>query len=50
MMRGNMRKIKMAFSLLFSLPGASLLLYGDEIGMGEDLELPERISVRTPLQ
>jgi len=35
---------------LFSLPGTPVLRYGDEIGMGDDLRLPERSSVRTPMQ
>jgi glycosidase len=40
----------MAWSLLLSLPGTPVLFYGDEIGMGEDLELDGRMSVRTPMQ
>jgi maltose alpha-D-glucosyltransferase / alpha-amylase len=47
---GDARRLKLAFSLLFSLPGSPLLVYGDEIGMGDDLSLPERESVRTPMQ
>lgn len=43
-------RIEMAYSLLFSLPGAPLLMYGDEIGMGEDLSLPGRDAVRTAMQ
>ncbi|WP_338608763.1 alpha-amylase family protein [Pelagibacterium nitratireducens] len=50
MMKGDQGRIIMAFSLLFSLPGAPMIVYGDEIGMGEDLSLPERQSVRTPMQ
>jgi len=50
MLDGNPKRIKLAFSLLFSLPGIPLLLYGDEIGMGEDLSLPGRRSIRTPMQ
>jgi maltose alpha-D-glucosyltransferase / alpha-amylase len=41
---------KLAIAVLCSFPGASIILYGDEIGMGEDLELPDRASVRTPMQ
>ncbi|HET9016608.1 MAG TPA: alpha-amylase family protein [Thermomicrobiaceae bacterium] len=42
--------IRLAYSLLFGLPGAPLLFYGEEIGMAENLALPERLSVRTPMQ
>jgi maltose alpha-D-glucosyltransferase/alpha-amylase len=50
MLNGDRERILQAFSLLFSLPGVPLLVYGDEIGMGEDLSLPERESVRTAMQ
>lgn len=50
MLGGNMNRIAMALSLMFSLPGAPVLVYGDEIGMGDDLDQPDRISVRTPMQ
>lgn len=46
----NLDRLKMAYSLLFSLPGSVMMLYGDEIGMGDDLRLPERVSVRLPMQ
>ncbi|WP_256003921.1 alpha-amylase family glycosyl hydrolase [Pedobacter deserti] len=42
--------IRMSYSLLFSLPGAQMIRYGEEIGMGDDLALSERLSVRTPMQ
>ena len=35
---------------MFTLPGTPVMRYGDEIGMGDDLSLPERIGVRTPMQ
>ena len=35
---------------MLSLPGTPILRYGDEIGMGDDLSLKERMSVRTPMQ
>jgi maltose alpha-D-glucosyltransferase/alpha-amylase len=35
---------------MFSLPGTPVIRYGDEIGMGDDLTLPERDAVRTPMQ
>ena len=44
------QKVELAFSLLFSSPGAPLIMYGDEIGMGENLELPGRDAARTPMQ
>jgi maltose alpha-D-glucosyltransferase/alpha-amylase len=46
---GDRRKILLAYSLLFSLPGTPVLWYGEEIGMSEDLNLPGRFSVRTPM-
>lgn len=50
MLGGDVRRLKMAWSLLYSLPGAPVLVYGDEIGMGEDLSQPGRNSVRSPMQ
>lgn len=50
MMAGNTAKLKLAYSLLFSLPGTQLVRYGDEIGMGDNLDLEGRNSVRTPMQ
>jgi len=44
------RKIELAHSLLFSLPGSPILYYGDEIGMGDNIWLPDRNGVRTPMQ
>src|SRR6185369_17017944 len=37
-------QLELAYSLMFSLPGTPALRYGDEIGMGDDLKLPERNS------
>ncbi|WP_135825269.1 alpha-amylase family protein [Halorussus ruber] len=50
MLEGDPDRIRLAYSLLFSLPGAPLIVYGDEIGMGDDLSLPGRAAVRTPMQ
>ena len=50
MFDNDRRRIELAFSLLFTLPGTPMLQYGDEIGMGDDLTLPERESSRTPMQ
>jgi glycosidase len=50
MMGGDPRRVRMVYSLLFSLPGTPTLYYGEEIGMGEDLEAEGRMAVRTPMQ
>ena len=42
--------MELAYALQFSLPGTPVLRYGEEIGMGEDLSLKERNSLRTPMQ
>jgi maltose alpha-D-glucosyltransferase/alpha-amylase len=49
-MLSDPRQRKLAIFLLCALPGTPVLLYGDEIGMGDNLELPDRASVRTPMQ
>jgi maltose alpha-D-glucosyltransferase/alpha-amylase len=50
MLDNDRRKLELAFSLLFTLPGTPMLQYGDEIGLGDDLSLPEREAARTPMQ
>jgi glycosidase len=50
MLGGDPRRIRMVYSLLFSLPGTPVLFYGEEIGMGEDLDAEGRLAVRTPMQ
>jgi maltose alpha-D-glucosyltransferase / alpha-amylase len=50
MLKNNRRQLEMVYSLLLTLPGTPVLRYGDEIGMGEDLSLEERNSVRTAMQ
>ncbi|SDK50612.1 alpha-amylase family protein [Nonomuraea jiangxiensis] len=50
MLGGDLRRIKMAYSLLFSLPGTPVIFYGEEIGMGENLEEEGRMAVRVPMQ
>ena len=50
MLQGEPRRLRMAYSLLMSLPGTPTLYYGEEIGMGEDLERDGRMAVRTPMQ
>jgi trehalose synthase len=50
MLGGDPRRVRMAYSLLFSLPGTPVLFYGEEIGMGEELSADGRSAVRTPMQ
>lgn len=50
MLGGDARRIRLAHSLLFTLPGTPVLRYGEEIGMGDDLSLDERDAVRTVMQ
>jgi maltose alpha-D-glucosyltransferase/alpha-amylase len=44
------RRIELMNGLLFSLPGAPIIYYGDEIGMGDNIFLGDRNGVRTPMQ
>jgi maltose alpha-D-glucosyltransferase/alpha-amylase len=50
MLDGDRRRLELAYSLLFTLPGSPVIRYGDELGMGDDLKLPERNCARTPMQ
>jgi len=50
MMDGDARRIRQAYSLLFSLPGTPVVNAGEELGLGDDLSLPEREAARTPMQ
>ena len=50
MLDGDPRRTRMVYSLLFSLPGTPVLFYGEEIGMGENLDAEGRLAVRTPMQ
>jgi maltose alpha-D-glucosyltransferase/alpha-amylase len=50
MLGGDIERIKLAYSVLFSLPGTPVLFYGEEIGMGENLDAEGRFAVRTPMQ
>jgi maltose alpha-D-glucosyltransferase/alpha-amylase len=50
MLQGDRRRLELAYSLMMTLPGTPVIRYGDEIGMGDDLSLPERNCARTPMQ
>ncbi len=50
MLGGDRRRLELAYSLMMTLPGTPVIRYGDEIGMGDDLKLPERNCARTPMQ
>ena len=50
MLGGDERRMRMVYSLMFSLPGTPVLFYGEEIGMAENLDIPGRLAVRTPMQ
>ena len=50
MLDNNRKWMELTYSLMFTLPGSPVLRYGDEIGMGDDLLLEERNSVRTAMQ
>jgi maltose alpha-D-glucosyltransferase/alpha-amylase len=50
MLQGDRRRLELAYSLMLTLPGTPVIRYGDEIGMGDDLSLPERQCARTPMQ
>ena len=50
MLQGDRRRLELANSLMMTLPGTPVIRYGDEIGMGDDLTLPERNCARTPMQ
>jgi maltose alpha-D-glucosyltransferase / alpha-amylase len=50
MLGGDRRRLELAYSLLYTMPGTPVIRYGDEIGMGDNLDLPERNCARTPMQ
>lgn len=49
-MLASARQLRMAYSLLYAMPGVPMITYGSEIGMGDDLSLSGRSSVRLPMQ
>ena len=44
------RRIELMNGMLMSLPGTPIIYYGDEIGMGDNVNLGDRNGVRTPMQ
>ncbi len=50
MLEGDRRRLELSYSLMMTLPGTPVIRYGDEIGMGDNLHLPERQPTRTPMQ
>jgi maltose alpha-D-glucosyltransferase/alpha-amylase len=50
MLGNDPRRIRLAYSLQFTMPGTPVLRYGEEIGMGENLRLHGRDAIRTPMQ
>lgn len=50
LLEGDTKKIELLYAILFSLTGTPVVYYGDEIGMGDNVKLPDRDGVRTPMQ
>jgi maltose alpha-D-glucosyltransferase/alpha-amylase len=50
MLKGDRRRIELAYALQFAVPGTPVVRYGEELGMGENLDLPGRQAIRTPMQ
>ncbi len=50
MLNDDRRRLELAYSAMFTLPGTPVIRYGDEIGLGDNLKLPERTAARTPMQ
>ena len=50
LLENDLERIKLMNSLLLSMPGAPIIYYGDEIGMGDNFFLGDRNGVRTPMQ
>jgi trehalose synthase len=49
MLGGDGPRLRMAWSVLLSLPGTPVILYGDEVGLTEDLSLEGRLASRVPM-
>jgi len=50
MVKGDLQRLRLTYSLLLTLPGTPVINYGEELGMGDDLSLKERDPARTPMQ
>ena len=50
LMDNDTRVIALLYSMLFTFPGSPIIYYGDEIGMGDNIQLFDRNGVRTPMQ
>jgi maltose alpha-D-glucosyltransferase/alpha-amylase len=50
LLQNDRRQIELMNALLLSMPGAPILYYGDEIGMGDAIDRHDRDGVRTPMQ
>ena len=50
MLQGDRRRMELMNSLMFTLSGTPVIRYGEEIGMGDDMRLPERNAIRTAMQ
>jgi trehalose synthase len=49
MLKNDPDRLRLAWSILFSLPGTPVVLWGDEVGLAEDLKIEDRYSVRVPM-
>jgi maltose alpha-D-glucosyltransferase/alpha-amylase len=50
MLEGDRDRIELLYSLLFTLPGTPVLLYGEEIGLGDNQRVEGRGAVRVAMQ
>ena len=50
LLNDDRRQVELLHAMLLSMPGSPVLYYGDEIGMGERMDLRDRDPVRTPMQ
>lgn len=49
LMENDKRRWLLMNALLLSLPGTPIIYYGDELGMGDNIWLPDRHGCRTPM-